>query len=159
MYDAQQGATSGAQIDVNTKTGTNDWHGQVYGTFANNSLNAAPFFFNQEYELAQQGVGAFPASLVNPALHRWTTGSLSAGRSLKNKVFFFVAYQHLYDSDQSTGLSQFTVPTALTNDPVPHDSGPAGSGLPRGITARPFPTQSTPRGRPDECQATRWTDT
>ena len=33
MYDAQQGATSGAQIDVNTATGTNSWHGQVYGTF------------------------------------------------------------------------------------------------------------------------------
>ena len=31
MYDAQQGATSGAQIDVNTITGTNNWHGQFYG--------------------------------------------------------------------------------------------------------------------------------
>jgi hypothetical protein len=28
-YDAQQGATSGAQIDVNTLSGTNNWHGQV----------------------------------------------------------------------------------------------------------------------------------
>ena len=36
MYDAQQGATSGAQIDVNTSTGTNSWHGQLYGTYANN---------------------------------------------------------------------------------------------------------------------------
>ena len=32
MYDAQQGATSGAQIDVNTNTGTNNWHGQFYGS-------------------------------------------------------------------------------------------------------------------------------
>ncbi|MGA2634003.1 MAG: TonB-dependent receptor [Terracidiphilus sp.] len=116
MYDAQQGATAGAQIDVNTKTGTNNWHGQVYGTFANNSLNASPFFFNQEYDLAQQGVGSFPVSMVNPALHRWTTGGAVGGPVLKNKVFFYVAYQHLYDSDQSTGFSQFTVPTALTND-------------------------------------------
>ena len=36
MYDAQQGATSGAQIDVNTNTGTNNWHGQLYGSYANN---------------------------------------------------------------------------------------------------------------------------
>ena len=28
MYDAQQGATSGAQIDVNTH-GTNNWHGEL----------------------------------------------------------------------------------------------------------------------------------
>jgi hypothetical protein len=86
MYDAQQGATAGAQIDVNTKTGTNNWHGQVYGTFANNSLNASPFFFNQEYQLAQQGVGSFPESMINPALHRWTTGGALGGPVLKNKV-------------------------------------------------------------------------
>ena len=76
MYDAQQGATSGAQIDANTGTGTNKWHGQMFGAFANNSLNAAPFFFKQEYLLsADQGIGAFPESLANPALHRWSTGA------------------------------------------------------------------------------------
>ena len=116
MYDAQQGATSGAQIDANTATGTNLWHGQVYGTFANNALNAAPYFFNQEYQLAQEGVGAFPQSLANPALHRWTTGGTLGAPILKNKAFFFVGYQHLYNSDQSTGLSQFDVPPLLTDD-------------------------------------------
>jgi hypothetical protein len=116
MYDAQQGATSGAQIDANTATGTNNWHGQVYGTFANNALNAAPYFFNQQYQLSQEGVGAFPQSLVNPALHRWTTGGTLGGPILKNKAFFFVGFQHLYNSDQSTGLSQFNVPPGLTND-------------------------------------------
>ena len=116
MYDAQQGATSGAQIDANTSIGTNTWHGQVYGTFANNALNAAPYFFNQQYQLSTQGVGAFPQSLVNPALHRWTTGGTLGGPMMKNKMFFFVGYQHLYNSDQSTGLSQFNVPVGLTDD-------------------------------------------
>lgn len=116
MYDAQQGATSGAQIDVNTATGSNELHGQLYGTFANNSLNAAPFFFNQEYQLATQGVGAFPRSLINPALHRWTVGAALGGPIKKNKLFFFLGYQHLHDSDQSTGLSQLNVPSGLTDD-------------------------------------------
>lgn len=116
MYDAQQGATSGAQIDVNTATGTNDLHGQVYGTFANNSMNADPFFFNQQYQLGTQGVGAFPRSLADPALHRWTLGGTVGGPIKKNKLFFFLGYQHLYDSDQSTGLSQFNVPMGLTDD-------------------------------------------
>jgi hypothetical protein len=90
MYDAQQGATSGAQIDANTGTGTNKWHGQVFGSFANNSLNAAPFFFKQEYLLsAQQGVGAFPASLANPWLQRWSSGASLGGPVLKDKLFFF----------------------------------------------------------------------
>jgi len=116
MYDAQQGATSGAQIDANTKTGTNNWHGQVYGSLANNSMNAAPYFFNQQYQLGLQGIGAFPESLVNPQLHRWTAGGAVGGPVLKNKVYFFAAYQRLYSTDQSTGLSQLTVPSGLTDD-------------------------------------------
>jgi len=116
MYDAQQGATSGAQVDVNTATGSNGWHGQLFGSFANNSLNASPFFFNQQYQLSSQGIGAFPESLVNPALHRWTAGATLGGPIRKNKLFFFIGYQRLYASDQSTGLSQLTVPSSLTDD-------------------------------------------
>ena len=116
MYDAQQGATSGAQIDVNTMSGSNQWHGQVYGSFANNSGNADPFFFKQEYLLAQQGVGAFPLAMENPWFHRWSTGATVGGPVKKDKLFFFLGYQHFGVSDQSTGLSQMTVPTGLTND-------------------------------------------
>jgi hypothetical protein len=116
MYDAQQGATSGAQIDANTKTGTNKWHEMVFGSFANNSLNAAPFFFNQQYQLTTEGIGAFPKSMANPALHRWTLGGTAGGPLYKDKLFFFAAYQHRYNSDQGTGLSQITVPSGLTND-------------------------------------------
>jgi len=116
MYDAQQGATSGAQIDANTLTGTNKLHGQIYSSIANTALNADPFFFKQDAILATQGVGSFPQSLKNPPLHRWTTGGTLSGPVIKDKLFFFVAYQHLYDSDQSTGLTQFNVPDGLTND-------------------------------------------
>jgi hypothetical protein len=116
MYDAQQGATAGAQIDVNTATGTNNWHGQVYGSFANNSMNAAPFFFNQSYQLAQSGVGVFPRSMINPYLNRWDSGFTVGGPIRTNKIFFFAAYQHRSDSDQATGVSQMQVPSGLTDD-------------------------------------------
>ncbi|HTV13510.1 MAG TPA: carboxypeptidase regulatory-like domain-containing protein [Acidobacteriaceae bacterium] len=116
MYDAQQGATSGAQIDASTANGTNDYHGQIYTNFDNNFANAAPFFFKQEYLLAQQGVGAFPSSLANPSLHRWSVGGTMGGPVIKNKLFFFAGFQHLYLSDQSTAVSQLTVPSDLTND-------------------------------------------
>ena len=116
MYDAQQGATSGAQIDANTNSGTNAFHGQVYGSLANNKINASPFFFNQQAQLTTIGVGAFPAWLANPALHRWSLGGALGGPIIKDKLFFFVAYQHRYNSDQSTGLSQLTVPSELTDD-------------------------------------------
>ena len=116
MYDAQQGATSGAQIDINTQAGTNNWHSQLYGTYANNALNASPYFFNQSYDLAQEGVGIFPQSMVNPFLRRWDAG-ISAGGPIKtNKLFLFVAYQRRVNADSATGLSEATVPFGLTDD-------------------------------------------
>jgi hypothetical protein len=116
MYDAQQGATAGAQIDVNTISGTNQFHGQVYGSLANNDMNAAPYFFNQQYQLARQGIGAFPQSLVNPYLNRWTTGGAIGGPIKKDKLFFFASFQRMSSTDESTGLSQMTVPSGLTDD-------------------------------------------
>jgi hypothetical protein len=116
MYDAQQGATSGAQIDASTMSGTNKFHGGAYGSFANNAFNADPFFFKQAGELATQGVGAFPTYLESPALHRWVTGGTVGGPIFRDKLFFFLAYQHTYGSDQSTSLSQFNVPIGLTSD-------------------------------------------
>jgi hypothetical protein len=116
MYDAQQGATSGAQIDVNTTTGTNNWHGQAYGSYANNAINASPFFYGQQYQLALQGIGTFPASMANPWLQRWTAGATAGGPIKKDKLFLFVAYQRRSNRDQGTGISQFTVPSALTDD-------------------------------------------
>ena len=116
MYDAQQGATAGAQIDVNTATGTNNWHGQLYGAYANNLMNASPFFFNQAYQMAQNGVGVFPRSLVVPWLRRWTAGLTIGGPIKTDKLFFFGAYERTFNEDQATGLSEMLVPSGLTDD-------------------------------------------
>lgn len=116
MYDAQQGATAGAQIDVNTNTGTNNWHGQLYGSYGNNLMNAAPFFFKQNGQLAENGVGVFPSSMINPWLRRWTAGITAGGPIKTNKLFFFGAYERTFNEDQATGLSQMNVPTGLTDD-------------------------------------------
>ena len=48
MYDAQQGSTSGAHIDLSTASGTNEIHGQAYIHRGTDDLNAAPFFFKQD---------------------------------------------------------------------------------------------------------------
>ena len=72
MYDAQQGSTSGAHIDLSTTSGTNDYHGTLYLHRGTNWLNAAPFFFKQD--------DAVPASDKVPQLHRYTLGG-TVGRS------------------------------------------------------------------------------
>jgi hypothetical protein len=108
MYDAQQGSTSGAHIDMSTASGTNNFHGSAYIHRGTNALNAAPFFFNADPNI--------PASLKNPQLHRNVGGATFGGPILKDKLFVFVSYQHIHSSDQEIGLSRITVPAALTND-------------------------------------------
>ena len=107
MYDAQQGSTSGAHIDMSTSSGTNDLHGQLYLHHGSNWLNAEPFFFKNDTGI--------PANLRNPELHRYTLGGTLGGPIIKNKLFGYVAYQHIHVSDQEIGDSFLTVPAGLTN--------------------------------------------
>jgi hypothetical protein len=111
MYDAGQGQTSGAHVGVITSSGSNVLHGDMYGQFGNNILNADPFFYKQDVML-----GTLPASEENPQLHRWVAGGTLGGPIMKDKLFFFLGYQHLYDSDQTGALSQFQVPFGLSDD-------------------------------------------
>jgi hypothetical protein len=111
MYDAQQGATSGAHIDLSTTSGTNNYHGSLYLHRATNWLNAAPFFFNQD--------NAVPANDKNPQLHRYTLGGVFGGPIVKDKLFGFLAYQHLHVTDAEIGDSFLDVPVGLTDDRSP----------------------------------------
>ena len=106
MYDASQGVHSGAQIQVITKSGTNNYHGQVYDYFQNSDLNAAPFFYNATPSISPKV----------PALHRNQYGADIGGPIKKDKLFFFAAYQGVQDTDALGGTSTITVPPDLTND-------------------------------------------
>ena len=107
MYDAQQGSTSGAHIDLSTSSGTNDVHGQLYLHRGTNWLNAAPFFFKNDPDV--------PENDKNPELHRYTLGGSLGGPIIKDKLFGYVAYQHLHVSDQEVGDSFLNVPVGLDN--------------------------------------------
>ena len=113
MYDAQQGGTSGAHIDLSTSSGTNAFHGQAYVHRGTNWINADPFFFKND--------DAIPANKKNPELHRYIAGGTFGGPIIKNKLFGFVAYQHLHVSDQEIGDSFLNVPVGLSD--TTRDSG------------------------------------
>src|SRR6202789_1862165 len=108
MYDAQQGSTSGAHIDLSTASGTNALHGQAYVHRGTNWINAAPFFFNQDPDI--------PANDKVPELHRYIAGGPVGGPLIKDKLFFFAAYQHLHVSDAEIGDSFLDVPVGLNDD-------------------------------------------
>jgi hypothetical protein len=79
MYDVQQGATSGAHIDMSTASGTNSLHGTAYVHRGTNAMNAAPFFFNADPNI--------PSSLKNLELHRYVAGGGRGGALIKDKLF------------------------------------------------------------------------
>jgi hypothetical protein len=111
MYDAQQGSTSGAHIDMSTASGTNDIHGQAYLHRGTDALNAAPYFYKADPNI--------PASEKVPGLHRYSAGGTLGGSIIKNKLFGFVSYQHIHASDAEIGSSRVSVPPGLTNDRSP----------------------------------------
>lgn len=107
MYDAQQGSTSGAHIDMSTKSGTNNIHGSLYGHRGTDWLNAAPFFYKQDPNI--------PANEKVPQLHRYTAGGTLGAPIIKDKLFGFVSYEHTHASDQEIGISRLGVPFGLTD--------------------------------------------
>ena len=108
MYDATQGSTSGAHIDLSTASGTNAYHGTTYFHHGSNIFNAAPFFFNQDPDV--------PSNAKVPELHRYILGGTVGGPIIKDKLFGFLSYQHLHVSDQEIGDSFMDVPIGLSDD-------------------------------------------
>lgn len=108
MYDATQGARSGAHIALITKSGSNQFHGEVYEYFQNNIFNAAPFFRNANTTV--------PVGQKVPPLHYNRPGGTLGGPIKKDKLFFFAAWQSLRISDNLAGTQTATVPQHLGSD-------------------------------------------
>ena len=100
LYDVEYGTQSGGQIDVVTKSGTNDWHGTVFGYFRNSMFDARNF---NDFDLAG-----------NPSIAPFRMGQYGmtlGGPIRKNKTFFFIGYEGLRQL-QSTTL-QNSVPSGI----------------------------------------------
>ncbi len=77
-FDAEYGNYAGAQINVVTKSGTNQWHGNVFEFLRNTSLNARNYFD----PAGQKG-----------AYHQNQFGGTFGGPIIRDRVFFFADYQ------------------------------------------------------------------
>jgi hypothetical protein len=84
--NADNGRSSGAQIVLLTKSGTNQLHGSAY-EYNRNAAAVANDFFNKTAEL-QSGLPNKPGALI-----RNTFGASLGGRIKKDKLFFFLNYE------------------------------------------------------------------
>ena len=100
LYDVEYGTQSGGQIDVETKSGTNDYHGTVFGYFRNSVFDARNY---NDFNLAG-----------NPAIPPFRLGQYGltiGGPIQKNKTFFFLSYEGLRQLQSTT--EQVTVPAGV----------------------------------------------
>jgi hypothetical protein len=101
LYDAEYGTQAGGQIDVETKHGTNDIHGSVFGYLRNSVLDSRNF---NDFD-----VNGNPAI---PPFRYGQYGMSLGGPVVKDKLFFFINYEGLRQYGATT--NQVLVPNPAT---------------------------------------------
>jgi len=124
-FSSEYGRVPGSIINAVTKSGTNEFHGDVYEFLRNSDLNARGFFDASKTALKQNQFGG-------------TIG----GPVLKNKLFFFFGYESLRIRPEA-GLTSSFPPTDQEKQGV----FPVAITDP--LTGQPFPGNTIPASRID----------
>lgn len=95
-FDAEYGEFSGGQINVVTKSGSNDFHGNAFEFLRNTNLDARNYFSPER--------GAF---------HQNQFGGTLGGPVRRNQIFFFADYQ---GTRQIEGIDTGTIPVPSVQD-------------------------------------------
>lgn len=105
LYDAGYGRNAGANVNVVTKSGTNDVHGSLFEFFRNDDLNSNDFFANRNGQ-------------ARPPLKQNQYGGTVGAALKKDKLFYFLSFQQTrqVNGADSHGHSTVTLPAQLTND-------------------------------------------
>jgi Carboxypeptidase regulatory-like domain/TonB dependent receptor len=106
LYDASNGRNSGGNVEAVTRSGGNDFHGNIYYFLRNKALNA-----NEPFVKAR--------GLERPILTRNQFGGTLGGRIVRDKAFFFVSYQGTREKNGlslSNSLTFPGIPAGLRDD-------------------------------------------
>ncbi|MCX6611979.1 MAG: carboxypeptidase regulatory-like domain-containing protein, partial [Acidobacteria bacterium] len=98
FFSSEFGQTGGAVVNMVTRSGTNAFHGTGYYFMRDAALNANDWFANR-------------AGRAIPAFHRDQLGGVLGGPVIKNKTFFFGAYE--YTKQESPTSQNISIPTVL----------------------------------------------
>lgn len=142
QYDASYGRDAGANVNVVTKTGGNNFHGSIWEFFRNEDMNANGYFQKQEGQ-------------PRPVLRQNQPGFTLGGPIKRDKAFFFVSYQSTrQENGVDTNCSTTFNTPPLTNDRSAAALGAlfAGQptftqelGLPGGATVAPDGSNISPQ--------------
>ena len=97
-FDAHYGFSPGAVVSIQTKSGSNQWHGGVFEFIRNSDLNAGNYFTHAVDTLRRNQFGGFVGGPV-----------------IKNRLFFFANYQGTRASSQGATNATYTPTAAMLN--------------------------------------------
>lgn len=136
-YGAEFGQAGGAQINLVTRGGTNEFHGSAYYYGRRDQWNSANYF------LEQAGGGAAP-------LHWDDFGATLGGPIMKDKLHFFLSYEK--NNDKRSDVRTSFVPTQAERNGDFSAAGIPGCTENKPIdplTGQPFPGNIIPSNRID----------
>ena len=103
-YGADQGAGSGAQVALVTKSGSNQFHGAVY-EYNRNTLTSANDYLIKRSEL-NDGLPNKPLKLI-----RNIFGASLGGPVRKDRLFFFLNYEGTQESEEQSVVRAIPTPS------------------------------------------------
>ena len=113
LYDAGYGRNPGANMNVVTRSGTNEFHGTAFEFFRNTALNATDFFRNRSCGLNPTSCPGGAKQIFNQNQF----GGQVGGPVKKDKFFFFAAYQQTW---QKNGAADQGFRSGITLAPIPN---------------------------------------
>ncbi len=102
-YSAEFGDVAGGVINLQSKSGTNDWHGSLFEFFRNDAMDAANFFSNATGQPR------------NPLQYNQFGGS-AGGPVRRDKTFFFADYQGTITHSSSPMVSSVPLSAQRAGD-------------------------------------------
>ncbi len=108
-YNADQGGSSGAQVALVTKSGTNQFHGSAY-EYNRNTYTSANDYFVKNAQLSQGQPN------VPPKLIRNVFGGSVGGPLMKDRWYFFLNYEGTRRVEETSALR--TIPTDTLRDGI-----------------------------------------
>jgi len=100
-YNAEYGRATGGVVNIVTKTGSNEFHGDAFGYFRNKAFQARNAFSGQ----IDPTTGALDP--VKQAYTRTQSGLTFGGPLKKDKTFYFFSYE--YTQREETGFSSIGI--------------------------------------------------
>ncbi len=117
-YSAEYGRNSGAIVNIATRSGANDFHGEVFEFLRNDALDARNFFN--------------PSPVLQSPFKRNQFGGALGGPIWKDKTFFFFSYEGLRQRQgltiNSGVLSDSNFPRIVSGSPVDERAQAQASG-------------------------------